>query len=158
MPYGSEFHCRGGNASPIHKGVRQGDTISPKLPTLEDLFCNLDWSNRSASMIVNKLSNPRFTDDVTIIAQDLEELKLSLNELSLNELSVASMQHGLKINMPKTKVLRDKHVTQRPVIVGGSVIKEVQSYIYLGQRESLVETDMGNEINRRIQAGWKSFK
>ena len=31
--------------------------------------------------------------------------------------------------------------------------------IYLGQRVglSLVETDMANEINRRIQAGWKSF-
>ena len=28
---------------------------------------------------------------------------------------------------------------------------------YVGQRVSLVETDMGNEINRRIQAGWKSF-
>ena len=84
--------------------------------------------------------------------QDLEEL-----EISLNELSVASMQHGLKINMAKTKVLRNKHVTQRPVIVERSEIEEVKSYIYLGQRVSLLETDMGNEINRRIQAGWKSF-
>ena len=33
--------------------------------------------------------------------------------------------------MAKTKVLRNKHVTQRPVIVGGSVIEEVHSYIYL---------------------------
>ena len=55
----------------------------------------------------------------------------------------------------KTKVLRNKHVTRRPVIVEGSVIEDVQSYIYLGQRVSLAETDMGNEINRRIQAGWK---
>ena len=51
----------------------------------------------------------------------------------------------------------NKHVTQRPVIVGGNVIEEVQSYIYLGQRVSLLETGMANEINRRIQAGWKSF-
>ena len=57
--------------------------------------------------------------------------------------------------MAKTKVLRNKHVTQRPVIVEGSVTEEVhvQSYIYLRQRVSLVfETDIGNEINRRIQA------
>ena len=67
------------------------------------------------------------------------------------------MQHGLEINLAKTKVLRNKHITQRPVIVGGSVIEEVQSYIYLGQKTSLVEPDMGNEINRRIQADWKSF-
>ena len=62
----------------------------------------------------------------------------------------------LRLMWPKTKLLRNKHVTQRPVIVGGSVIEEVQSYIYLGQRVSLLETDMANEINRRIQAGWKS--
>ena len=49
------------------------------------------------------------------------------------------------------------HVTQRPVVVGGSVIEKVHSYIYLGQRVSLLEKDMANEINRRIQAGWKSF-
>ena len=67
------------------------------------------------------------------------------------------MQHGLKINMAQTKVLRNKYVTQRPVIVDGSIIEEVQSYIYLRQRVSLVETDMGNETNRRIQTGWKSF-
>ena len=67
------------------------------------------------------------------------------------------MHHGLRINKTKTEVLRNKHVTQRPVIIEGSVIEEVQSYVYLGQRVSLVETDMGNEIDRRIQAGWKSF-
>ena len=42
----------------------------------------------------------------------------------------------------KIKVLRNKHVTQRPVIVERSVTEVVQSYIYLGQRVSLVETDM----------------
>ena len=110
---------------------------------MDDLFRNFDWSNCGVSINGKKLSNLRFPDDVTIIAQDLEELKISLNELS-----VASTQHCLKINMAKTKVLRNKHVTQRPVIVGGSVIEEVQSYIRLGPRVSLVETDMAIEINR----------
>ena len=59
-------------------------------------------------------------------------------------------------------VLRNKHVTQRSVIVEGSVIEEVKSYIhvyciYLGQRVGRVEIDVGNEINSGIQAGWKSF-
>ena len=57
----------------------------------------------------------------------------------------------------KTKELRNKHGTRRPVFVEGSVVEEVRSYIYLGQRGSRVETDLANEINRRIQAGWKSF-
>ena len=53
--------------------------------------------------------------------------------------------------------LCNKHVTQRPVIVGGSVIEELQSYIFSGQRVNLVEKDLGNEINRQIQAGLKSL-
>ena len=58
------------NEIPIRKGVRQDDTISPKLftATLEDLLRSFDWSNRGVSFNGNKLSNLRFADDVTIIA------------------------------------------------------------------------------------------
>ena len=71
---------RESNEIPIHKGVRQGDKISPKLftATLEDLFRNFDWSSRGVSINGNTLSNLRFADDVTIIAQDLEELEIGL--------------------------------------------------------------------------------
>ena len=43
---------RESNENLIRKGVRQGDTISPKLftATLEDLFRNFDWSNRGVSI------------------------------------------------------------------------------------------------------------
>ena len=47
--------------------------------------------------------------------------------------------------------LCNTHAAQRPVFVEGSVIEEVQSYIYLGQRVSLVETDMRNEINSKFR-------
>ena len=90
------------------------------------MFRRFDWSNRGVPINGKKLSNLRFADDVTIIAQNLEEL-----ERSLNELSVASIQHGFKINMTKTDVLRNKYVTQMPVVIEGSVIEEVQSYLYL---------------------------
>ena len=81
---------------------------------MKDLFRNFDWSDRGVSINENKLSNLRFADDVfTIITQHLKEL-----EISLTELSVASMLHGININMAKTKVLRKKHVSQIPIIVG----------------------------------------
>ena len=139
---------------PIRKGVRQGDTISPKLftTTLEDVFRSLNWNDRGISINGSKLSNLRFADDVTLIGEDLQEL-----ELSLNELSIESKQRGLKINMSKTKILRNKHVDQRQVLIQGNKIEEAHSYIYLGQRISLMETDIESEVNRRIQAGWKSF-
>ena len=43
---------RESNEIPIRKGIRQGNTISPKLftATLEDLFCNFDWSNCGVSI------------------------------------------------------------------------------------------------------------
>ena len=71
---------RESNEIPIRKGVRQGDTISPKLFTasLEDLFRNFDWSNRGVSITGNKLSNLRFVDDVTILAQTLKNWSLVL--------------------------------------------------------------------------------
>ena len=78
-------------------------------------------------------------------------------EVSLNELSRESRQTGLKINMNKTKVLRNKHVDQKQVIVEGKIIEGTESYIYLGQKVSLIETNIESEINRRIQAGWKAF-
>ena len=76
---------RENNETPIRKGVRQGDTISPKLfiATLEDLFQNFDWSICGVSINRKKLSNLRFADDLTIIAHDLEELELTPNELSV---------------------------------------------------------------------------
>ena len=71
---------RESNKIPIHKGARQGDTILSKLftATLQDLFRNFDWSNRGVSITGNKLSNLRFADDVTIIAQTLNNWKLVL--------------------------------------------------------------------------------
>ena len=59
--------------------------------------------------------------------------------------------------MNKTTVLCNKHVHQRLVIVEGSVLEEVQSYVYQGQMISLAPTDFETEINELIQAGWKSF-
>ena len=91
---------RESNEIPIRKGVRQGDTISPRLftATLEDLFRNYDWSSRGVSINGNKLSNLRFADDVTILAQDLEEM-----EISLNELPVASISTVLRLIWQKQK-------------------------------------------------------
>ena len=134
--------------------MRQGDTISPKLFTasLEDTFRNLNWEDKGIFINGRKLNNLRFADDVTIISESLVEL-----ETCLNELSVESRKKGLKMNMDKTKILSNAHATPGIVKVEEYEIEQVNSYIYLGQRESLREKDQEGEINRRIQAGWKSF-
>ena len=139
---------------PICKGVRQGDTISPKLFTasLEDTFRDLNWEDKGISINGKRLNNLRFADDVTLISEKLTEL-----ESCLNELSIESKKKGLKINMDKTKILSNSHVAPGVVKIGDNEIEQVNSYVYLGQRISLIDKDMQGEINRRIQAGWKSF-
>ena len=58
--------------------------------------------------------------------------------------------------MSKTKVLRNKHVDQRKVIVKESVIEEIHTLFR--QKISLDETDVECEVKRWIQAEWKSFR
>ena len=72
------------NETPIHHNKRQDDTISPKpvAATLEDMFRDLDWNDRGISINGGQLSNIRFADDVTVIAENLQELELDLNKLS----------------------------------------------------------------------------
>ena len=142
------------NPIPIRKGVRQGDTISPKLFTagLEDIFRNLSWQNKGISIHGDNISNLRFADDVTIISETLEEL-----ETCLNELDAESRKRGLKINMDKTKIVKNDLVAPRIVKIQDKEIEEVDNYIYLGQRISLLDKNMQKEISRRIQCGWKVF-
>ena len=95
----------------------------------------------------------RFADDVALIAENIKDI-----EICLNDLSVASRARGLRINMEKTKILRNPHAAQGAVRIGNTVIEEVGSYVYLGQKISLQTKDMVSEVTRRTQAGWRAFK
>jgi hypothetical protein len=140
---------------PIRKGVRQGDTISPKLFTacLEDIFRDLDWELKGIPINGKRLNNLRFADDVALIAESMEDI-----EICLNELTNASKARGLRINMEKTKLLRNPYARHGNVKIGNTTIEEVGSYVYLGQTISLQNRDMSSEVSRRIQAGWRAFR
>uniref|UniRef100_A0A7I4YLR7 Reverse transcriptase domain-containing protein n=1 Tax=Haemonchus contortus TaxID=6289 RepID=A0A7I4YLR7_HAECO len=53
---------------PIEKGVRQSDTISPKLFTtaLNQAMLQLDWDDKGINLDGKKLSNMRFADDIVL--------------------------------------------------------------------------------------------
>ncbi|VDP58864.1 unnamed protein product [Heligmosomoides polygyrus] len=80
---------------PIEKGVRQGDTISPKLftPALQDAMKDLNWYDKGYLVDGKRISN--FASP-TILAE-VEEM--------LNELNVAGMKIGLDMNMSKTQFM-----------------------------------------------------
>ena len=61
----------------IKRGVRQGDTIPPKLftVTLDSIFRRLSWENKGVNIEGDFLNNLRFADDIfvcTVTPQHLQ--------------------------------------------------------------------------------------
>ncbi len=137
---------------PVGKGVKQGDTISPKLFTacLEMVIRDINWEGgvRINGEILNHL---RFADDIVLIAQSTNELQAMLTKLNIHSAAV-----GLKLNRMKTKFMRSENTTPGRILVEGEAIEEVKEYSYLGQVVTM-DRDMKPEIARRIRSGWRAF-
>ena len=126
----------------IKRGVRQGDTISPKLftATLESIFRRLNWEHKGVKIDGEFLSNLRFADDIFLCTETPQELQQMLQELSDE-----SRRMGLKMNIAKTKVMV---VDNTPININNVLIENVQGYVYLGQHYSLKEKNQDKEIQR----------
>jgi hypothetical protein len=137
----------------IGRGVRQGDTISPKLFTsiLESVFKKLDWSNKGININGEYLSHLRFADDIVLMAADLDQAQVMLQQL--NE---ESSKVGLKMNLSKTKVMTNID-DDRDIKIGDTVIERVDSYVYLGHKLKLGLDNQTAEIKRRIGLAWAAF-
>ena len=93
----------------IKRGVRQGDTISPKLftATLESIFRRLNWENKGVKIDGEFLSNLRFADDIFLCTETPQELQKMLQELSDE-----SRRMGLKITRTPShkQTCKDRHI------------------------------------------------
>ncbi|XP_013144778.1 PREDICTED: uncharacterized protein LOC106108224 [Papilio polytes] len=69
----------------------------------------------------------------------------------------ASERVGLKMNMDKTKVMSNIHVSPTPITIGGHTLEVVDEYVYLGQTVQLGRSNFEREVNRRIRLGWAAF-
>ena len=140
---------------PLARGVRQGDTSSPKLFTacLEKIFRKLDWSLSGIKIDGEYLSHLRFADDIILFASDLEGIQKMLIDLNIESKKV-----GLSMNFQKTKVMCNKFVShpEHAVELENKRIENVNSYTYLGQEISM-ESSKEQEIKRRISLTWQAF-
>lgn len=137
----------------IKKGVRQGDTLSPKLFTLvlEDILRSLHWEDYGISVLGRRLNNLRYADDIVLLASSPDELQHMMQELS-----DASNRCGLEMNLDKTKVMTNTE-SNATIKVDHAVIERVDKYVYLGQEIVTGKKNQTNEINRRVRLAWAAY-
>ena len=135
----------------IRRGVRQGDTVSPKLFTaaLESIFRQLIWETRGLKIDGEYLNHLRFADDILICANTPHE-----QQQMLQELADESENQGLKMNKSKTNMMMENDT---PIFVNNTQIENLESYINLGQGYSTRYKNKDKKIQRRITAGRTAF-
>ena len=93
------------------------------------------------------ISNLRYTDDTTLMAESEEELKCLLMKVKEKSEKV-----GLKLNIQKTKIMVSGPITLWQI--GGETVKTVADFI-LGGSKITVYGDCSHEIKRHLLLGRK---
>ena len=92
------------------------------------------------------ITNLRYADDTTLVAESEEVLK------SLLKVKEESEKVGLKLNIQKTKIM-----ASRPIIsweIDGETVETVANFIFLGSKIS-TDGDCSHEIKRCLLLGRK---
>ncbi|VDM40081.1 unnamed protein product [Toxocara canis] len=136
----------------INRGLRQSDTISPKLSavTLEVVFRKMNYHGRimiDGEMLTHLL----FTDDCALIATNPHHLQQDLQQLAN-----LSKQIGLKVNLPKTKWMKNSFCAEGVTQVNDAENEEMTFYICLGRQPDPNDI-LDGEFMRRRKARWIAF-
>ena len=154
-PYaGQEATVRTGHGTTdwfqFRKGVCQGCILSPCLFNLyaEYIMGNtgLDKAQAGIKIAGRNISNLRYADDTTLMAESEEELKSLLMKVKESE------KVGLKLNIQKTKIM-----ASGPIIswqIDGETMEIVTDFIFLGSKIT-ADGDCSHEIKRRLLFGRK---
>ena len=93
------------------------------------------------------ISNLRYTDDTTPMAESEEELKNLLMKMKEESEKV-----GLKLNVQKTKIMASGPITSWQI--DGETVETVSDFIFLGSKIT-ADGDRSHEIKRRLLLGRK---
>ena len=115
----------------IGKGVCQGCILSPCLFNFyaEYIMRNtgLDEAQAVIKIAGRNISNLRYADDTTLMAESEEELKSLLMKVKEESEKV-----GLKINIQKTKIMASSLITSWQI--DGETVDTVADFIFLGSK------------------------
>uniref|UniRef100_A0A914VZY2 Reverse transcriptase domain-containing protein n=1 Tax=Plectus sambesii TaxID=2011161 RepID=A0A914VZY2_9BILA len=138
----------------VCRGVRQGDTISPKLfsACLQLAFVRVNWQGKGININGQHLNHLRFANDIVLILHNYNQLQKMAKDLQRQAKAT-----GLKINVNKSKLVTNQSTDQRPsFIVAGQQVEQVSEFVYLGQMIG-DSTKRQKEIGRRVTARLRSY-
>ena len=112
----------------IGKGVHQGCILSPCLFNLYTEYimqnAGLDESQAGINIARRNISNLRYADDTTLMAESEEELKGFLKK--------KTKKAGLKLNIQKMKIMASSPITSWQI--DGETMETVTDIIFLGSK------------------------
>ena len=137
----------------IGKGVHQGCILSPCLFNIYVEYIRrnsgLDEAQAGIKIAGRNISNFRYADDTTLMAESEEELKGLLMKVKEEREKV-----GLKLNIQKTKIIASSPITSWEI--DGETVETVSDFI-LGGSTITADGDCSHEINRRLLLGRKAM-
>ena len=129
----------------IGKGVLQGCILSPCLFNLyaEYIIRNAGLEETQAGIKIagRNISNLRYADDTTLMAESKEEL-MGL----LIKVKEESEKVGLKLNIQKTKIMASGPITSWEI--DAETVETVSDFIFLGSKIT-ADGDCSHAIKRR---------
>ena len=134
----------------IGKGVRQGCILPPCLFNLYAEYfmwnARLDEAQAGIKIARRNINNLRYADDITLMAENKEELKRLLMKVKME-----SEKAGLKLNIQKTKIMASGPITSWQTDRGEM---ETVTYLILLGSKIIMDRDCSHEIIKTL-APWK---
>ena len=107
----------------------------------------LDEAHAGIKIAGRNINNLRYADDITLMAKSEEELKSLLMKVKEESEKV-----GLKLNIPRTKILASGPITSCEI--DGETVETVSDFIFWGSKIT-ADGDCSHEIKRRLLLGRK---
>ena len=130
----------------VREGVCQGCILSPCLFNLyaEYIVRNAGLEEAQAGIKIagRNISNLRYADDTTLMAESEEELKSLLMKVKQE-----SQKVGLKFNIQKSKIMASGPITSWQI--DGETVETVADVIFRGSKIT-ADGDCSHEIKRRL--------
>ena len=109
----------------------------------------LDEAQAEIKIARRNINNLRYADDTTLMAESEEELKSLLMKVKEESEKV-----GLKLNIPKTKIMASGPITSWQI--DGETMETVKDFIFLGSKIT-ADGDCSHEIKRPFLLGRKAM-